>query len=234
MTDVDDAIAVAQVARERRRGRAVIPLQRRPRRGRGRGGRRKRAAAVAIGAGLVLTVAMLMGLGAFGMVAVAALIAALTLLVLFAPATPVPTPERIVKSEVKAVPAQAARWLDARRAALPAPAAGVLDQLDVRLDTLGVQVATLDEDSPLAAELRRLVGEQLPGFVEDYARVPPAMRTSPRNGMTPDQQLVEGLGVIERELGEISARLAQGDLDALETKRRYLQIKYEEDAASER
>lgn len=230
MTDVDDAIAVAQVARERRRGGAVIPLQRRPRRG--RGGRRKRAAAVVVGAGLILTVAMLMGLGAFGMVAVAALIAALTLLVLFAPATPVPTPERIVKSEVKAVPAQAARWLDARRAALPAPAAGVLNQLDVRLDTLSVQVAALDEDSPLAAELRRLVGEQLPGFVADYTRVPPAMRSTPRNGMTPDQQLVEGLAVIERELGEISERLAQGDLDALETKRRYLQVKYEEDAAS--
>jgi hypothetical protein len=144
----------------------------------------------------------------------------------------VPTPERIVKSEVKAVPAQAARWLDARRAALPAPAQGVLDQLDVRLDTLGVQVATLDEDSPMAAELRRLVGEQLPSFIGDYTRVPPAMRNSARNGMTPDQQLVEGLGVIERELGEISERLAQGDLDALETKRRYLQIKYEEDAAS--
>lgn len=226
-SDVDDAIAVARVAQERRRGGAVIPLQRRPRRG--RGGRKQRAVVIAVGAGVILAVAMLMGLGAFGLVAVAALILALTALVLFAPATPVPTPERIAKSELKAVPAQAARWLDARRAALPAPAAGVLNRLDQRLDTLGVQVGALDADSPLAGELRRLVGEQLPAFVDDYARVPPAMRNMPRNGMTPDQQLVEGLGVIERELGEISARLAQGDLDALETKRRYLQIKYEEE-----
>ncbi|MDR6786989.1 hypothetical protein J2Y58_000327 [Sphingomonas sp. BE138] len=226
-SDVDDAIAVARVAQERRRGGAVIPLQRRPRRG--RGGRKQRAVVIAVGAGVILAVAMLMGLGAFGLVAVAALILALTALVLFAPATPVPTPERIAKSELKAVPAQAARWLDARRAALPAPAAGVLNRLDQRLDTLGVQVGALDADSPLAGELRRLVGEQLPAFVDDYARVPPAMRNTPRNGMTPDQQLVEGLGVIERELGEISARLAQGDLDALETKRRYLQIKYEEE-----
>lgn len=227
-TDVDEAIAAARIAQERRRGGDVIPLQRRSRRG--RGGRKARAALVVAGAGVVLTVAMLMGLGAFGMVAVAALILAMTMLVLFAPATPVPTPERIAKSELKALPAQATRWLDARRPALPAPALGVLNQLDARLDTLGVQIAALSDDAPLAGELRRLIGEQLPAFVADYARVPPAMRATPRNGMTPDQQLVDGLGVIERELGEISERLAQGDLDALETKRRYLQIKYEEDA----
>lgn len=228
-SDVDDAVAVARVAQERRRGGAVIPLQRRSRRG--RGGRKARAAVVAVGAGVILTIAMLVGLNAFGLVAVAAAIAALTMVVLFAPATPVPTPERIARSELKAVPAQAARWLEARRAALPASAAGVLHRLDRRLDTLGVQVAALDEDGPLAGELRRLVGEQLPGFVQDYARVPPAMRQTPRNGMTPDQQLVEGLDVIERELGDISARLAQGDLDALETKRRFLAIKYDEDAS---
>ncbi len=227
-SDVDDAIAVARIAQERRRGGDVIPLQRRSRRG--RGGRKARTVAVIAGSGLILAVAMLMGLGAFGMVAVAALILALTMLVLFAPATPVPTPERIAKSELKALPAQAARWLDARRPELPAPAIGVLNQLNTRLDTLGVQIAALDDDSPLAGELRRLVGEQLPAFVDDYARVPPPMRTKARNGMTPDQQLVEGLGVIERELGEISARLAQGDLDALETKRRYFGIKYEDEA----
>ena len=96
----------------------------------------------------------------------------------------------------------------------------------------GITLRVFASRDALAAELRRLVGEQLPGFVADYTRVPPAMRGTPRNGMTPDQQLVEGLGVIERELGEISERLAQGDLDALETKRRYLQVKYEEDAAS--
>jgi hypothetical protein len=227
-TDVDEAIAAARIAQERRRGGAVIPLQRRP--WRGRGGRKARAVAAVAGAGLILAVAMLMGLGAFGMVAVAALILALAMLVLFAPATPVPTPERIAKSELKALPAQAARWLDARRPGLPAPALGVLNRLDARLDTLGVQIAAIDDDAPLAGELRRLVGEQLPAFVDDYARVPPAMRATPRNGMTPDQQLVEGLAVIERELGGISERLAQGDLDALETKRRYLGIKYEDEA----
>ncbi|KQN93758.1 hypothetical protein ASE95_02200 [Sphingomonas sp. Leaf231] len=229
-SDVDDAIAVARIAQERRRGGAVIPLQRRSRRG--RGGRKARMVVVAAGAGVILTIAMLMGLGAFGLVAVAALILAMTMLVLFAPATPVPTAELIAKSELKALPAQAARWLDARRPTLPAPALTVLNQLDTRLDMLGVQVAALDEDGPMADEIRRLVGEQLPGFVEDYARVPAAMRTRARNGTTPDQQLVEGLAVIERELGEISERLAQGDLDALDAKRRFLTIKYEEDAPS--
>ena len=52
------------------------------------------------------------------------------------------------------------------------------------------------------------------------------MRTTPRNGKTPDQQLAEGLGLIERAIGEISGELAQGDLDTLATRQRYLEIKY--------
>ena len=222
---VDDAVAVARAAQARRRGVDIVPLQRRSRRG--RGGRTARATVAVVASGLILAVAMLLGLGTFGLVAAAAMILAVTMLVMFAPATPVPTPERIARAELKALPAQTARWLDAQRPALPAPAVTVLDRLDRRLDTLGVQLATLDDDSPAGAEIRRLVGEQLPAFVGDYARVPPAMRTTPRNGRTPDQQLVDGLGVIEREIGEISERLAQGDLDALETKRRFLEIKYE-------
>ena len=76
------------------------------------------------------------------------------------------------------------------------------------------------------------MGEQLPEFVRDYQRVPPTMRTTPRNGKTPDQQLTEGLDLIEREIGEMSEQLAQGDLDALATRGRFLEIKYREDGAA--
>lgn len=224
-SDVDAVVTAARIAQERRRGVEFVPLQRKPRRG--RGGRKARATAAVVASGVIVTIAMVLGLGAFGMVAAAMMVLAVTMLAIFAPATPVPTPERIAKSELKALPAQTARWLDAQRPALPAPAVPILARLDRQLDTLGVQLAALDEDSPVALEIRRLVGEQLPAFVGDYARVPPAMRATPRNGMTPDQQLLDGLGVIEREIGEVSARLAQGDLDALETKRRFLEVKYE-------
>jgi hypothetical protein len=41
--------------------------------------------------------------------------------------------------------------------------------------------------------------------------------------------LVEGLSVIGREIDEMAAQLAQGDLDALSTRGRYLEIKYQGD-----
>jgi hypothetical protein len=53
------------------------------------------------------------------------------------------------------------------------------------------------------------------------------LRGTPRNGRTPDQQLIDGLTVIEREIGEMSTQLAQGDLDTLETRSRFLEIKYQ-------
>lgn len=232
MTDVDDAVADARAAQERRRGDALVPLARSP--ARGRGGMKARAALI-VGANLAILVfafilsGVLGPLGMFGGLAMIALMLAVTLLIAFAPATPIPTPERLARSELKALPAQTARWLDAQRPALPPPAVSVLDQLGQRLDTLGVQLATLDEDSPAAADVRRLIGEQLPAFVEDYRRVPPALRTTPRNGKTPDQQLVEGLGVIEREVASMSEQLAQGDLDMLATRGRFLEIKYQSD-----
>ncbi|WP_241491774.1 hypothetical protein [Sphingomonas endophytica] len=219
---MDDTIALARVARERRRGGEMVPVRRRRARSRG-----NRTVKLVVAIGVLLTLAMLFGWSGFALVAVAAAIVALTVLVLRKRPAPVPTPEKIAQAELKTLPAQTARWLEAQRPALPAPAVTLVERLDRRLDTLAGQLATLDDDSPVAGEIRRLVGEQLPAFVADYARVPPTMRATPRNGKTPDQQLVEGLGVIEREMGDISARLAQGDLDALETKRRFLEVKYE-------
>jgi hypothetical protein len=229
---VDDAVAEAQAARDRRAEGDLLPLARKPRRG--RGGVKARVAAILVADAVILLAAAIVGgalfpLGMFGALAVIMLMLAVTLLIAFAPATPVPTPERLVRSELKALPAQTARWLDAQRPALPAPAVRIVDRLDARLDTLGVQLAALDDAAPAAAELRRLVGEQLPAFVRDYQRVPPALRTTPRNGKTPDQQLAEGLALIERELGEVSTQLAQGDLDSLATRGRFLEIKYRSD-----
>lgn len=224
MTDVDDTIAVARIAQARRRGGEMVPVRRRAR------SRGNRTVKLVVAIGVVLTLAILFGWSGFALVAVAAAIVAITAMVLRKRPVPVPTPEKIAQAELKTLPAQTARWLEAQRPALPAPAVTLVERVDRRLETLAGQLATLDEASPMAGEIRRLVGEQLPSFVEDYARVPPAMRATPRNGKTPDQQLVEGLGVIEREMGDISERLAQGDLDALETKRRFLQNKYEDEA----
>lgn len=233
-SQVDEAVDIARAGQARRNG-DLIPLQRAPRRR--RGGVKQRAALI-LAVNLVLLVAAgvfgaaVMPLGMFGALAVMMVMVAATLLIAFAPATPVPTPERIARAELKALPAATSRWLDAQRPQLPAPAITLVDQLDHRLDTLGIQLAALDEESPAAVEVRRLVGEQLPAFVRDYQRVPQDLRRTPRNGKTPDQQLTDGLALIEREIGQMSEQLAQGDLDTLATRGRFLEIKYQGDGTS--
>ena len=97
---------------------------------------------------------------------------------------------------------------------------------------LAPRLASLDANEPAAAEIRKLVGEQLPEFIKGYERVPSALRGVERNGKSPDQQLVEGLSVIGREIDEMAAQLAQGDLDALSTRGRYLEIKYQGDKST--
>ena len=71
----------------------------------------------------------------------------------------------------------------------------------------------------------------MPELIKGYARVPEPLRRVERNGLTPDQQLAQGLQVIDDEIAEMSSQLAQGDLDLLATRGRYLQIKYQGDEA---
>jgi hypothetical protein len=108
----------------------------------------------------------------------------------------------------------------------------VADRIGLRLDTLGKQLQALDDGAPVGADIRRLVAEQLPDFVRDYQRVPVELRGAERNGKTPDRQLVEGLELIEREIGQMSEELARGDLDSLETRGRFLEMKYKDGDAA--
>ena len=102
----------------------------------------------------------------------------------------------------------------------------LVDSIGVKLEILTPQLATLDEREPAAAEIRKLIGEQLPELVKGYGRVPAPLRTVERNGLTPDQQLANGLQTIDDEIAEMTEQLARGDLDALATRGRYLQIRY--------
>jgi hypothetical protein len=194
----------------------------------------KRLTRAAIADAAILLAAILFGLlvapiGIFGFLAMVVAMIAATIFFLVMGATPAPTYEKLRQVELKALPAQTGRWLDAQRPALPAPAINLVDQIGLKLDALTPQLVGLDEGAPAAAEIRKLVGEQLPEFIKGYERVPQGLRGVERNGKTPDQQLVEGLSVIGREIDEMSAQLAQGDLDALSTRGRYLEIKYQGD-----
>lgn len=231
-SDVDRLLARGEELIERSRARTEGALATRTRKRReaeilARLGRIAAADAVIIIA--AITIGMFMPLGMFGALAVMMLLILATLLFASLPVTSAPRVEQLVQVPLKALPATTERWLETQRLALPAPARTLVDSIGVKLETLAPQLARLDESSPAANEVRKLIGEQLPELVKGYGRVPEPLRTVPRNGMTPDQQLAQGLQVIDEEIAEMTAQLAQGDLDALATRGNFLQIKYKDD-----
>jgi len=168
-------------------------------------------------------------LGIMGAMLVGLLLIAATMLFAVLPASTPVNVEKLAEIPLKALPRSTERWLDTQRPALPAPVRGLVDSIGVKLETLTPQLAALDENSPAAVEVRKLIGEQLPELVKGYGRVPEPLRRVERNGLTPDQQLAQGLQLIDDEIAEMTAQLAQGDLDNLATRGRFLQIKYQGD-----
>jgi hypothetical protein len=169
------------------------------------------------------------GIGFTGiMVAFLAIVAATFLFSNF-PKVKVPRRSDLNTGDVRHMVARTELWLEAQRPALPAPAVQVVDGIGVQLDALGLQLEGLDQSHPSAVEVRKLVGETLPGMVDSYRRIPAHLRTekSP-SGKAPDEQLTESLGKISSEIDSITRQLAQGSLDDLAIKHRYLDYKYGE------
>jgi hypothetical protein len=156
-----------------------------------------------------------------------------TLAIALAPREEAPTERTLREVDLKVLPAQTERWLQGQRGSLPAAARPLADRIGTRLEALSPQLGRIDGSTEAAFELRRLIGEQLPAFVTDYARVPDSLRTVERNGKTPDSELVAGLSLIERGIAAMTERLAQSDLDSLQTRGRYLEIKYRDEAAGD-
>ena len=235
-TDVDRQIARSSEYLDRtREHRASINSRSRRRR---EGEMLRRVGRIAAADIAIILAALIIGwfapIGMGGAMIVMALLVAATLFFAFFPGAPQVTVERLGEVPLRALPLQTEQWLEGQRPALPAPAQMLTDSIGVKLETLAPQLATLDERDPAAAEVRKLIAEQLPELVRGYERVPQPLRREPRNGRTPDQQLVDGLKVIDEEIAQMSAQLAQGDLDLLATRGRYLQIRYQdEDSALE-
>lgn len=235
MSEVDDAIAAARTSWARISSSddgLFAPTQRRAATTQAIG---KRLTRIAIADGAILVAAVVIGmivpLGIMGAVLFMALLVAATLFLAFwSPAPPAPPqPEKLRTVDLKILPAQTTRWLAARRDRLPTGARGVADRIATRLNVLSPQLGEVDPAGETAYELRRLIGEQLPAFVGDYERVPATLRDQPRNGKSPDAELIDGLSLIEREIAEMTERLAQGDLDSLATRGRFLEMKYRGD-----
>jgi hypothetical protein len=118
-------------------------------------------------------------------------------------------------------------WLEGKRRALPSAAVDAVDMIGVRLEQLAPQLATLPENGPAAREVRKLLSEHLPGLVDSYTRIPPALRSKPgAGGTSPSEQLVDGLCVISDQVEEMSLDLSRNDIDALATRNRFLETRY--------
>lgn len=135
--------------------------------------------------------------------------------------------EDLPRVDLKQLAGRTEIWLEGQRPALPAPAKTLIDGIGVQLDLLAPQLQGLDPASPAAASIRKLVGEDLPELVGGYRRIPEPLRREAHAGQTPDAQLVEGLRLIEREIGGAARSLAAGKLDELATRQRYLELKYQ-------
>ena len=225
---MDDAIAAARASWTRISDAPAAPPRRRPRRaGPGKRLVRMLAAFVAILLAASVVGAVFGALGGIGtLIVLLLLVGVVGALAVWPSDTAAPPPDKLRTVDLRALPAQTDRWLRAQRPQLPAPAQHLLDRIGERLDTLSPQLARVEPDGEQALEIRRLVGEQLPAFVADYARVPEPLRRTARNGRTPDAALADGLSVIEREIAAMTARLAEGDLDSLQTRGRFLEMKY--------
>ncbi|QBM76415.1 hypothetical protein E2E30_12000 [Sphingomonas sp. AAP5] len=229
MTDVDRQIARAGDLLDRTRAeRQALTARRR------QGVSVTRRLALAGTADLAIIVAAIavgwfVPIGMGGALLVAALLAVVTAFLLFATLTPAVRVEQLTQVPLKALPAKTEQWLDTQRKLLPTPAQTLVDGIGVRLETLSPQLASLDEGEPVAIEVRKLIGEQLPELLKGYAKVPAPLRGVARNGKSPDAQLADALRLIDEEIGQMSTQIAQGDLDSLETRGRFLEIKYRDE-----
>tara|TARA_B100000378_G_scaffold273980_1_gene267723 strand:+ start:35 stop:793 length:759 start_codon:yes stop_codon:yes gene_type:complete len=174
--------------------------------------------------------AILGGIGFWGVMAV--VLATVIAIGIFSSFPKLKTPKRvdINKGTVQQMVGRTELWLEAQRPALPAPAVRIVDDMGVQLDALGLQLDGLDQNHPKAREVRSLVGEQLPEMIDSYRRIPANLRTEKRAGATPDEQLTDSLGKISGEIDSITRQLAEGSLDDLAIKHRYLDYKFGEGA----
>ena len=167
-------------------------------------------------------------LGTTGVMIALGLIVAALLLIVLLPSEPRVRTQALAAAPLTALPLQTEIWLDNQRKALPAPAVTLADSIGVKLETLAPQLERLSEREPAAQEIRKLLSDHLPELVTGYESIPASLRREERNGRVPEQQLVEGLTVIDGELARISETLASGDIDKLAVQNRFLELKYQE------
>lgn len=185
--------------------------------------------AVLLAAGVIGT--LINGIGFVGIMAT--LLAMIVIVAVFAVFPRIKPPKRADLArtqDARQLVARTELWLEHQRPALPPPAIRIVEDIGVQLDALGVQLENVDPAHPAAAETRKLVGEILPDMIDSYRRIPGHLRREERGGSSPDAQLVDSLAKISKEIDQVTRQLAEGSLDDLAIRTRYLDYKYGDEA----
>ncbi len=186
--------------------------------------------AVLVGAGIIG--AIIDGIGFWGVMITAILGAVAAYVLMRYPEMPMPTTETLRQTDLGTLAGKTEIWLEAQRPALPPPAVTIMQDIGIRLDQLAPQLQTLDDNDPAAREVRKLVGEHLPELINGYKRIPDSLKRKEHGGKTPEQQLVDGLKLIDREIETMTGQISRGELDKLAVRGRYLELKYDQSADS--
>jgi hypothetical protein len=169
---------------------------------------------------------VLNGIGFVGVMAVAMAIIFAAIFFSQFPKVKIPKRADLGQGNPKQMVARTELWLESQRSALPAPAVALVDQLGTQLDALGAQLETMDTSHPAMAEVRELVGEYIPETIDNYRKIPAHLRSESHAGGTADERLVTSLTKLSGEVDRVTRRLAEGALDDLAVKSRYLEYRY--------
>lgn len=193
--------------------------------------KKARNIAIAVGAlwiGASVIGAIIGGLGFGGVMTVGvATIAALLIFGNF-PKMKVPKRADLNTENVRELVAKTELWLEMQRSRLPKPIAKSLSIIGRQLDELQLQLEEVDQKHPTAIQIRKLVGEDLPDMIEGFLKIPESLRYEERGGSTPTHQLEKGLDLVSTEIDSITRQLAEGSIDDLAIRTRYLDYKYGE------
>ncbi len=191
----------------------------------------KRGGYFALAAFAILTAAsiigvILNGIGFVGVMAVAMAIMCAAVFFSQFPKVKIPKRADLGQGNPKQMVARTELWLESQRAALPPAAQDIVETMGTQLDALGVQLETMDQSHPAMAEVRELVGEYIPETIDNYRKIPQHLRSEEHAGGTADDRLVSSLTKLSGELDRVTRRLAEGALDDLAVKSRYLDYRY--------
>lgn len=130
------------------------------------------------------------------------------------------------QADVRTMVGKTELWLESQRRALPPPAVKLVDTIGLQLDVLGEQLAHVDQNHPKAVDVRKLVGEHLPGLIDGYQQIPEHLRYEDSAGGSPNARFMSGLSTISGEIDSLTRQLAAGAIDNLAISTRYLDYKY--------